>query len=66
MEVPRLRVTSELQLPACAAATAMPDLSHIGDLHHSLLQGRILNPLSMASWILVGFITAEPQWELLT
>ena len=45
MEVPRLGVQSELQLPAYATATAMQDLSHIWDLHHSLWQGWILNPL---------------------
>ena len=33
MEVPRLRVESELQLLAYTTATAMPDLSHICDLH---------------------------------
>ena len=40
-EVPRLRVKLELQLPAYATATAMWDLSHICDLHHSSWQ---LNP----------------------
>ena len=35
MEVPRLGVESELQLPAYATATAMTDPSHICDLHHS-------------------------------
>ena len=48
MEVPRLGVKSELQLPAYATATATPDPSHICNLHHSLLQHRILNPLSEA------------------
>ena len=43
MNVPRLGDTSELQLPA-----AMPDPSHICDLHHSSRQHRILNPLSGA------------------
>ena len=33
MEVPRLRVESELQLPAYTTATAMWDLSCILDLH---------------------------------
>ena len=35
MEVPRLGVKSELQLPAYTTATAMatPELSHICDLH---------------------------------
>ena len=42
MEVPRLGVESELQLPAQAAATATatPDLNRIGDLHHSSRQCR--------------------------
>ena len=35
MEVPRLGVKSELQLPAYATATAMPDPSCLYDLHHS-------------------------------
>ena len=41
-EVPRLGVESELQLLACATATAMPDLRHICDLHHSSWQCQIL------------------------
>ena len=45
MEVPRLRVKLDLQLPAYATATATPDLSHIWDLHCSF---QILNPLSEA------------------
>ena len=35
MEVPRLGVQSELQLPAYTPATATGDPSHICDLHHS-------------------------------
>ena len=35
MEVPRLGVETELQLPAYATATATLDLSLICDLHHS-------------------------------
>ena len=46
MEVPRLRVKSELWLPAYATATAMTDPSHICDLHHSSWQHQMLNPLS--------------------
>ena len=70
MEVPRLGVESELQLPAYATARAMQDPSCICDLHHSSWQCWILNPLSMprvkpaSSWILVLFISAEPLWEL--
>ena len=48
MEVPRLGVKTELQLPAYATATATPDQSCICDLHHSSQQGQILNPLNKA------------------
>ena len=51
----------ELQLPACARATATQDPSHLCDLPHSSQQRRILNPLNeardwtrnlmVASWI---------------
>ena len=39
---------SELQLLASTTATAMWDLSLVFDLHHSLWQRQILNPLSEA------------------
>ena len=48
MEVPRLGVKSELQLPAYTIATAMQDLSCVYDLHHSPWQCQILNPLNKA------------------
>ena len=48
MKVPRLGVESELQLPAYTTGTAMPDPSHIYNLHHSSRQRQILNPLSEA------------------
>ena len=48
MEVPRLGIELELQLPAYATAIATGDLSHICDLHHSSQQGQIPNPLSEA------------------
>ena len=48
MEVPRLGAELELQLQAYTTATAMPYLSCILDLGHSLQQHRILNPLSEA------------------
>ena len=48
MDIPRLEVESELQLPACTTATAMPDPSCVCDLCHSSQQCRILNPLSEA------------------
>ena len=46
MEVPRLGVESELQLPAYTTATARQDLSCICNLHQSSRQSQILNPLS--------------------
>ena len=49
MEVPRLGVKSELQLPDCTTATTMKDPSRVCDLHHSSLQSRILNPLAEQS-----------------
>ena len=64
------RVKLELQPPAHATVTR--DLSRVCDLHHSSRQRLILNSLSEArdptrsSWILVGFVSAAPQWELLT
>ena len=67
-----VRGKSELQLPAYSTATAMPDPSHVCDLHHSSRQRRILNPLSgrpgmepSPSWILVRFVFAEPRRELI-
>ena len=48
MDVPRLGVESEPQLPAYTTATATQDPSHIYILHRSLQQGQILNPLSEA------------------
>ena len=46
MEVPRLGVELELQLPA--TAIAMQDLSQVCDLHSRSQQHQILNPLSEA------------------
>ena len=48
MEVPRLGVKSELQLPASTTATATWHPSSILDLHCNLCQYQILNPLSKA------------------
>ena len=71
MTIPRLGVSSELQLPAYTRATAMPDLSRVCDQHHSSWQCWILNPLShwardwtQTSWFLVGFLCTAPRWEL--
>ena len=60
VEVPRLGVESELQLPAYARAPAAWDPSHIYNLHHSSWQCQILKPLSKArdrSCILI-----DPSW----
>ena len=46
IEVPRLGVQSELQLPAYATATSY--LSRVCNLHLSSQQHQILNPLSEA------------------
>ena len=48
MELLSLGVKSELQPPVYARATAMQDLSHICNLHHSLQQYHILKPLAEA------------------
>ena len=48
MEVPKLGVKSELQLPAYTTAIAMPDLSCICALRCSSQQCQILNSLSEA------------------
>ena len=60
------RVQSELQL----RTTAMPDMNCVCNLHHSSGNTRSLTHWAgpgikpTSSWILVGFITTEPQWEL--
>ena len=48
MEVPRLGIESELQLPAYTTATAMQDPIPACDLHHSSQQHWTFNPLSEA------------------
>ena len=45
LEVPRLGIETELQLPAYTKAIATWDPSHVCDLHHSSQQCQILNPL---------------------
>ena len=60
MEGPRLGVQLELQMLAYVTATAMLDLSHICNLHHSSHKHQILNPLSEArdpTQALVGFVS---------
>ena len=49
MEAPRLGAESKLEVPAYTTATAMRDPSLVCDLHLSLWQRWILNPLSEAS-----------------
>ena len=76
MQVPRLGVESELQLPAYITDTAMSDLSHLYDLYLSSRQCRILNLLSEArdwtcilmdtsvvcySWVTTG--TSQPHFS---
>ena len=46
MEILRLEVELELQLPAYTTDTAMQDPSCVCKLHHSWQQHQILNPLS--------------------
>ena len=48
MEVPRLGVKLELQLPAYTTVTATRDPSRIYNLNHTSQQHWILNPLSEA------------------
>ena len=48
MEVPRLGVESELQLPAYTTATATRDPNLVFNLHHSSWQCWILNPRGKA------------------
>ena len=49
MQVPRLGAESQLQLPSYTTATAMPELSHVCNLHQAHGNTEwILNPLSKA------------------
>ena len=60
MEVPRLGVQSEVQLPVYTTATATSDPSCIWNLHHSSRQHQILNPLSEARDQTHNFMV--PSW----
>ena len=68
IQVPRLGVKSELQLLAYTTATAMPDLSHICELHYSSWQCGILHPLSEArDWTFVLLVTSQScfHWAMI-
>eukprot|EP01106_Pelomyxa_sp_JSP_P012067 TRINITY_DN3260_c1_g2_i1.p1 TRINITY_DN3260_c1_g2~~TRINITY_DN3260_c1_g2_i1.p1 ORF type:complete len:103 (+),score=0.42 TRINITY_DN3260_c1_g2_i1:143-451(+) len=62
MGVLREGIESKMQLLAYATATAMWDLSHRCNLHHSSEQRQILNPLSEAS-DQTGFVM-DTSWIL--
>ena len=64
MEVPGLRVELELQLPAYA--TAMPDPSHVFDLHCCLQQHRILTPLNKARHLTRVLMDTSPHGFIIT
>ena len=67
IEVPRLGVESELQLPAYTTATAMPDPSRTCDLHHNSQQCRIPDPLSKArDWTRVLMDTSQVGYHWAT
>ena len=60
MEVPRLRVESELQLPAYITATATPDPRLVCSLHHSSHQCWILTPLrEVRDWTQISMETSQ-------
>ena len=71
MEVPRRGAELELQLPAYATATAVPELSRVCDVHCSLQQCWILSPTERGQELNLhphGYYLdskpTEPQWEL--
>ena len=60
MDVPRLGVELEPQVPAYTTAEATRDPGYICNLHHSSRQCRILNPLSEArGWT---HVLMDPSW----
>ena len=70
LEVPRLEVELELQLPAYATAIAKQDLSRVSNLHHSSRPHQISDPLSedkdqiLPLMNTVIFISTVPPREL--
>ena len=68
MEVPRLRVKSELQLLATATAMATWDLSHVYRLHHRSQQRWIVNPLNEArdwTYVLMDTMPVCYHWAMM-
>ena len=60
LEVPRLEVKLELQLPGYAIATAKSDPRHLCDLYHSSRQRRLPYPLSKAGdWT---YLPMDTRW----
>ena len=64
MDVPRLGVESELQLPAYTTASAAPDPSHVCGLYHSHSDTRSkphlrATPQLQQHWILVVTVVAR-------
>ena len=76
MELPRLGVELELQLPAYTTDIATQDLLHVFDFNHSSQQRQVLNPLSKTrdrtcilmdiSWVHKPLSHSEnsPKWLL--
>ena len=56
--VSRIGVKLELSLSAYTTATATPILNPLSEA-----KDQTIEPVSL--WILLGFVTTEPQWELL-
>ena len=68
MEVLRLGVKSELQVLAYTIATTTWDPNYVCDLHcnaRSLTHWVRPGIKPATSWLLVGFVSTVPQWELL-
>ena len=67
MEITRLGVELGLQLQACTTATAILNLSHVCNLHHSARQRWILNPLSGArDWTGILMDTSQVRYSWAT
>ena len=69
MEVPRLGVELELQLPTYSTATATQDSSHICDLHHRsrqcwILQDQGLNPHPHEYWLGLSLLSHNGNSDL--